>query len=435
MKAKNTNHLYTIASFGHFPVFVSCGVFGCGKTYSACMGLGLLCKSLRDELGLVGLTFVVAGKTKETVSGTVGSELTNIFGDDYKPTQSKLDGKRKDALLFDQCIVYIGNNTVNSEASWRGISNVVGVYLDEMTLITEEQYNYILGRLRGTFSKLREAIAKLPEGHWLKGFCPGFFYGSCNPDNPKHFVKKMIDDGKCEYLNWTMDDACWDGAEDYYKKLLSQYAPDSIHRRRYLNGEWCGAEGMVYSSFDAKVNVLDNDKYNINYKAFKRLILGIDYGSNHPTAIVLVGVNSSDTYFVLNEWKFNRTAPSEIVQCVKDILDSIKREGVKINAIYVDPSAVAIKDELRLNKVNYSHAANKHEDGIGCINSKFYTRHLYIMNNCKDLIKEIYGYSYKNNNSGRDEVNKVEDDFCDAMRYAVYSDTLAFNTGGIKIGQ
>ena len=429
-RSKKYNHLYTIASFGQFPVQIQCGVFGCGKTYSDCVGLGILCKLLNYDCNLTGLTFVVAGKTKTTVEGTVGSELKNIFGDDYIPTQSSLDGKRKDAILFGQNIIYIGNNNINSEANWRGISNIVGILCDEVTLITQDQYLYMLGRLRGEFKEIKEAISKLPDGHILKSLCLGFFVGTCNPDDPTHFIKKMIDSGKCAYTNWTMDDACWDGAEEMYSRLKAQYEPGSLHYRRYLMGEWTGAEGMVFSSFDKEKNILKSEDTEVVYRDFDRVVLGVDYGSNHPTAIVLVGVSGCQ-YVVLKNYKLQREAPSEIIYKIKQIYDMVSREGTKIKHLFIDPSAVALKDELHKNRMTYDNAKNEHSGGIGCINSKFYTGDLFIMDSCEELISEIYGYIYKDTQSGNDEVVKVHDDLCDSMRYAVYSDARIYDTGGI----
>lgn len=429
-KPKNFNHLYTVASFGQYPVQIHCGVFGCGKSYSTAQALGIICKLLKEDCGLTGLTFVVAGRTQKVVMGTIGGELANLFGDDYVISKSIKDGKRKDAILFGQNIIYIGNSTVNSEASWRGISNIVGILCDEITLISEDQYRFMLGRLRGNFEDIKKAIDKLPAGHILRSLQLGFLVGSCNPDNPKHWTKTLIDSGNCQFLNWTMNDACWSGADAYYDKLMKQYPPGSLHYRRYLLGEWTGAEGMVFSSFDKLNNILSLSEYDIDYSAFDRMVLGVDYGSNHPTAIVLVGVDdSTNTYIVVDEWKLKGTAPSEIVFRIKRIIDDVDSQGGEIKHIFIDPSAVAIKDELTKNRISYIHANNRHLDGIGCINSKLYNKQLYIMDNCEGLINEIYGYVYKDNNTGKDEVVKVDDDLCDAMRYAVYTDNSMYGNG------
>jgi phage terminase large subunit len=48
---------------------------------------------------------------------------------------------------------------------------------------------------------------------------------------------------------------------------------------------------------------------------------------------------------------------------------------------------------------------------------------LFILDTCTELINEIYGYKWKDTSNGKDEVVKIVDDLCDAMRYAIYTDS------------
>ena len=47
---------------------------------------------------------------------------------------------------------------------------------------------------------------------------------------------------------------------------------------------------------------------------------------------------------------------------------------------------------------------------------------LFILETCEELVSEIYGYVFKDDKSGKDEVVKIGDDLVDAMRYGVYTD-------------
>lgn len=71
----------------------------------------------------------------------------------------------------------------------------------------------MLGRIRGDWSGYN-----FPDG-----IVPGFYVGTCNPDSPTHFIKQFIDSGDYASLLWTMDNACWDGAKDYYDGLINDY--------------------------------------------------------------------------------------------------------------------------------------------------------------------------------------------------------------------
>ena len=67
---------------------------------------------------------------------------------------------------------------------------------------------------------------------------------------------------------------------------------------------------------------------------------------------------------------------------------------------------------------------NSHIDGIGCIQTNLSLDKLFILDNCEYLISEMYSYRYKDTTNGKDEVIKVGDDFVDALRYGVYTDTV-----------
>jgi phage terminase large subunit len=67
---------------------------------------------------------------------------------------------------------------------------------------------------------------------------------------------------------------------------------------------------------------------------------------------------------------------------------------------------------------------NSHADGIGCVRNMLALDQLFIFSNCENLIDEMYACSFKDNNSGKDEVIKLGDDFCDALRYGVYTDSV-----------
>lgn len=421
------HHLYTVSTFGKFKTQIHDGPWGCGKTTSTCYGLGLVSKCFQN-IGVTSLTIICAGKTQAAAKKNIGASLKGLFGDDFKYTQStKDDGLTKDAKLFGQNLIFVGLNDSSAEEKFRGVSEVFCILHDECTLQTEDQYLYLDGRLRGTYKKAKEAVRNIEDINSLEYLVLhdikyGFYVGTCNPDSPEHFMKKLIDGGKVAHLKWNMDDACWDGADEYYAERLAKYEVGSLHYNRYLLGEWTGAEGMVFSSFNKLRNVLNSTEVDADLYQFDRVILGVDYGSNHTTAILLIGV-SDGNYIVIKEYGFRNTAPSDIVYEIKKIYDYVEDQGARINALYIDPAAKALKDELMKQKINYVNAMNEHSAGIGCVNSKLNIGELLVFDICTKLIAEIFSYIYKGTKNGKDEVVKINDDYCDALRYAVYTDS------------
>lgn len=376
------------------------------------MGLGLLCSELEDR-GITGLTIILCGRTKATVKSNMGDVLTEQFGDNFRYTTSKkLDGKTKDAVLFSQNIHIKGFDDGKAEELFRGISNVFCVLHDECTLCNPADLKYLMGRLRGEWDKY-----DFPEG-----ICPGFYVGSCNPEGPTNHIKKLIDSPKYNSLKWNMNNACWNGAEEYYAGLMEDYRDNPLMYKRYLLGLWVSAEGQIFASFDPDRHILNSQEYSVDFAGFDRVVIGIDVGSNHPTSIVVGGVDG-DTYVILETYRYQRTPLSDIAIRVAEIMDRIRTSGAYVDAIYVDPAAASMRDELRKLKITALNAMNEHLEGIRCVDTKFARNELFIMDCCVELIDEIGNYVWKESSNGKDEIRKIDDDCCDGMRYLVFTDS------------
>ena len=113
---------------------------------------GLYCYEFMEQV-IIGLSFVLLGKTQQAVKKNMCNVLSNLFGENFKYDSSKKDGKIKDAVLFGQYIYIIGLNDASSESKFRGISDIMGILHDEAVLCTQDQFNYIIGRLRGQNDK------------------------------------------------------------------------------------------------------------------------------------------------------------------------------------------------------------------------------------------------------------------------------------------
>lgn len=407
--------LYTIKTFarkseGQFVLHSGC--FGCGKTYSLTEAFGLYCLKMRD-LGITGLNFVLLGKTQQSVKKNMCNVLSKLFGDDFRYDGSKRDGKVKDAVLFDQDLHIIGLNDSGAESKFRGISDIMGVLHDEAVLCTQEQFNFIASRLRG------DEDPRIPPEyvqHW--------YIGSTNPDAPTHFLLELVKDGTMKMVRWFMRDACWKGAKEYYEKLKQLYKGNPSFFARYLKGEWVSADRMVYPMFNPKVHILDD--VDISYDQMLENFIAVDYGSDHPTGILIISRNHQGIYIVSKERKLRNTAPSDIVQAIAEFIDLLVDSNSYCSTVYVDPSAKGLKDELTKRKIEYTNALNSHEDGIGCIRTMLSTSRLYILSVCTGLISEIYTYRYKDTTNGKDEVVKIGDDLVDTMRYGVYTNSTKY---------
>lgn len=409
--------LEVIRDIGKDKYTLHCGCFGCGKTYSIEVALGFLCLKLKNK-GITGLNIVLLGKTQQAVKANQCNVLSKCFGDDFKYDTSKKDGKTKDATLFGQYLWFIGVNDKSSEARFRGISDVFCIIHDEVVLCTREQFDFINGRLRGEFKKSQMKVFD------ELGIVPCFYIGSTNPDSPVHWLKKLIDNNFFnKIVNWGMNDARWNGAVEYYNGLKILYKNNELFTDRYLLGLWVSAEGLVWSSFNYKKNVIDHTEYftdeeDINYSGFNRVVIGVDWGSKHKTSFVVLGY-SSGVYIALRCLTFQHTAPSDLAYEMEKLIRNIEHTH-SVDAVYVDGAGKSYNDELVKRNINPINADKAHEK-IPTVDSAFATQQLFIMDNCEELINCIYGYKFKEN-AVDDSINRVDDDPCDALRYGYITD-------------
>jgi len=430
--------LVTIRDFAKKKMVLHSGPFGVGKTRCLVEAFGLYCYRLQ-QLGTTGLTFVLAGRTQQAVKRNMCNVLAKCFGNDFRYFKGNKDGFDRDAILFGQNIYIIGFNDSSSREKFQGITDIMGILHDEATLCDQEQFDYAMGRLRGEvilegeaedddaeyievddkLFKLDLNTLKLPEGT-----VPMWYVGSCNPDSPTHFLKRYIDDGIIENVKWYCKDAIWKGAKEQYERLKKLYRNNPAFYSRYIDGKWTSADRMVYPMFQPKVHILDANEYDIDYREMKRNFISIDYGSDHPTAILLISLSWSGEYIISKECKLERTAVSDIAAKVGLFYNFLIEQGAACSNIYVDPSAAGLKDELRKIGLEPFNAMNSHQEGISYIRNLMALNKFFVLSSCENVISEIYSYSFKDNKSGKDEVVKIGDDFVDSMRYGIYTDSV-----------
>lgn len=385
--------LITIRALGKYEKEIHYGPYGCGKTFSICMGLGLKCRSTAPPSG-DGVILVV-GKTIQAAKANVCSVWAYLFGENFRYDSGKKDGYLKDGFIFGHKFRLVGLNDSNAESRIRG-ANAYCIIGDEISTWSEDNFNKILGRLRGN----------KPNG-WNY-----FFVGSTNPDSPVHWLKKLIDTADdINFVKWSEFDNITNGAVAYYNNLKARYKNHKAYYQRYVLGEWAASEGLVYSCFDEDEHILTKEQ--IAQLEFVEYRLGVDFGLNNPTAILLLGKTVGEEWVVLKEKYLPKTTLTEIYQSFLDIMID-----KSIKFIFLDPSALALKDKLKeMGIYNFRDANNTVKEGIQLVYDFFTSQKLFISEECINLKGELFTYSYKKD--GSDDVIKEHDHACDALRYAL----------------
>jgi PBSX family phage terminase large subunit len=278
-------------------------------------------------------------------------------------------------------------------------------YGDEMTLYPPEVIMMIDSRL---------------SCPWSRG------YGSMNPTYPQHIIKQWIDAGlrgdKNYYsLHFNLNDNPY--VDKDYKDRISK-STGIFYRRNYL-GEWCLAEGAIFDFFDRGLFVKKRPPRCAEY-----YIAGIDVGTSNAFVCLVIGVSTGrydqqgHCMWVEKEyfWDSRKQGKAKTnLEYANDVEDFLAPYGVK--QVYIDPSAAAMKEELRRKHIAVIDAKNDVYNGITKMASEMQDGNLFILSCCENTIREIESYVWdpKASERGEDEPLKQDDHCMDALRYAIYT--------------
>ena len=270
---------------------------------------------------------------------------------------------------------------------------------DELTLMEEEFFNTAMTRLSYADSK---------------------FWGFCNPSYPKHWLKRRWIDqdkvDKCYEFNFADNPTLSSSVIERFEDQFS-----GVFRKRMIEGLWAAAEGVIYERFTLS-------KLNMSQYQVMRTRIGIDYGIASTTAFVAVqelrhnatkekiiyidrvmGINGED----------GRLTDSELAKELNDFAQSYNYP-----TYIIDPSASSFIQELRKNRANVrapKHAIRSAKNavliGIQVCTNMLVKNQLILSPHVTELIEEMNSYAW--DEVKEDTPIKMNDHFCDAMRYAI----------------
>jgi phage terminase large subunit len=141
------------------------------------------------------------------------------------------------------------------------------IYCQEATEITEEDWETLLTRNRFGVMPYQQVIA------------------DCNPNHPRHWLKRMVDEGKINYLFSRHEDnpmlydqqtKSWTKRGLTYLRTLDGLT--GVRRKRYFEGIWSAAEGMIYDAWDDENFLIQDFKVSPDFPRF----WVVDFGFVNP---------------------------------------------------------------------------------------------------------------------------------------------------------
>lgn len=301
----------------------------------------------------------------------------------------------KEGRLFGRRVLFEGANDARSESKIRGMT-LQGAYCDELTQFPEDFFAMLLSRLRVPGAKL---------------------IATTNPDNPNHWLMQryILRADELDFLDvkFTIDGNTT-LPSDYVENIKREYT--GVFYDRFILGEWCVAEGLVYPMFSEADHVVDEIPWQVLQRG--KWYISVDYGTVNPTSAGLWCLWNGVAYRV-DEYYYNSREPGKHQLTDEEHYAGLEKLAGdrKIERVVVDPSAASFKETVRRHgRFPVWDADNAVVDGIRLTATLLNSGRILIHSRCKGLLSEITAYRW-DADAPEDAVIKEMDHACDDLRY------------------
>ncbi len=357
------------------------GGAGSGKSYFA--GEKLVLRTLNEK----GHRFLVLRKVARTIRHScfdllreVISQwgLSQVFKVNKSDLQITIPGWGE--------ILFAGLDDVEKLKS---IYRITGVWIEEPTELTADDFRQINLRLRGItpyYKQIMMTFNPISALSWIKR---DFF------DNPKENSKIV----KTTYQDNRFID------EEYKQVIESLKDQDYVYYQVYALGEWGVLGNLILTNYEVHDFPTDESWFSTIYQ-------GMDYGFNDPSAFLKIGVKDDELYWfdelymkglTNSEWiqesstKANKSRLIIADSAEPDRIKEFRQAGFRIQGAVKGKDSVRAGIDFLRRKKNHIHP-----------NSPY-------------VLKEMQGWKYKEDRDGNvyDEPVEINDHLMSAGRYAI----------------
>ena len=270
---------------------------------------------------------VLLGHTQGTLSWNILDPMREIWGEGLVGTISSDNTAR----LFGRKVYVLGADKKNQVARIQGMT-IEYAYGDEVTTWNEDVFQMLKTRLR------------CPHSH---------FDGTANPADPHHWLKRFIDSGAdilCQIS--TIDDN--PALDPAFVAELKKELAGTVYYNRFILGQWCAAEGIIYRIFADSQAAGDGRFLWPQDKPLPigtRVQIGVDFGGNGSQhAFVAVGILPAAAGVVA--LCSDRVDPrgTDTAFLAGKFLDFVRQVFAgwgEIHAVYCDSAEQVLKNSLR----------------------------------------------------------------------------------------
>ena len=362
------------------------GAVRSGKTVSMVVGFFLWSMACFDRK-----TFAICGKTVGALRRNIVGNLEEWLGELFCIREHRSENKLvvTDSAGRENTYYLFGGRDESSGSLIQGIT-LAGVLLDEAAVMPKSFVEQACARCSEVGSKL-----------WF----------NCNPEGPEHWLYKewilKAKEKNMLHLHFTMDDnpALPDGIRRRYEALYT-----GVFYRRFILGQWCMAEGLVYD-FDPARHVKEAEK------AGGRYYISVDYGTRNPFSAGLWQVTEGKAWRIREYYHDGRESGRMLTD--EEYCDALEKlaGSLPVEQVVVDPSAASFIAALRRRgRFSVRKAKNEVLPGIRLVATCLQAGILQISPGCKDAIREFGLYRWQDTGE-KDAVVKENDHAMDDIRY------------------
>ena len=199
---------------------------------------------------------VLLGNTQGTLSRNILDPMRDIWGEALVGTISSDNTVR----LFGRRVHVLGADNKKHVARIQGMT-IEYAYGDEVTTWNEDLFQMLKTRLRCAHSH---------------------FDGTANPADPHHWLKTFIDSGADLFCQTsTIDDN--PALDPAFVAELKKELAGTVYYNRFILGQWCAAEGIIYRLF-ADSQAAGDGRFlwprDKPLPAGTRVQIGVDFGGS-----------------------------------------------------------------------------------------------------------------------------------------------------------
>lgn len=331
----------------------------------------------------------------KTVDSAIKNIIVPYISTAYAKKKYRLQWRRSEKVLLvskgnvTNIFEVFGGKDESSFALIQG-RTLAGVLIDEVTLLPRSFVEQALARCSVDGSKL-----------WF----------NCNPGSPQHWFYlewvKQASEKNALHLHFDLEDnpSLSESVIQRYKNTFK-----GVFYQRYVLGEWCVAEGLVYD-FGEK-NITDERPESGEY------YISIDYGTMNPFSAGLWNLRGAKAVRIKEYYYSGREKNVQLTD--EQYCDAVEQlaKGYDVRKIIVDPSAASLITALRKRGFTVLKAHNEVLDGIRRTAVFLQNGNIKIHRSCGDTIREFGLYRW-DEKATEDTVIKENDHAMDDIRYFV----------------